>query len=340
MLSRLRTLVTDRIHNLPIVILMPHSSCNCRCIMCDIWKANKDKKEITPEVLERHMASFRRLGVREVVLSGGEALMHSNLWTLCEMLRRDGIRVTLLSTGLLLSRHATDVVRYLSEVIVSLDGSKDVHNAIRNVPSAYEKLAEGVAAVKNVGKAFRVTARSVLQKQNYSDLPGIISAAREIGLDQVSFLGADVSTPAFNRLAPGAPALVSDIALDAADVERFDAIVAQSFKDFAADYQSGFIAEPPWKMKRIVQYYRAMAGEGEFPAANCNAPWVSAVVESDGRLLPCFFHEAYGSILDDDVLAVINSPSAISFRKNLDVKTNPVCAKCVCSLKLGLRELN
>ena len=26
------------IEKLPILILFPHSRCNCRCIMCDIWK--------------------------------------------------------------------------------------------------------------------------------------------------------------------------------------------------------------------------------------------------------------------------------------------------------------
>lgn len=340
MISRLLTLATDRIYNLPIIILMPHSSCNCRCVMCDIWKANKEKKEISPELLEKHIHSFRKLGVREVVLSGGEALMHTNLWQLCAMLRQEKIRVTLLSTGLLLKKHESDIVRYLDEVIVSLDGSKDVHNSIRNIPAAYEKLAEGVKSIKSNRSSYRITARCVLQKQNYHDLPGIIRSCHEIGLDQVSFLGADVSTPAFNRLAPGAPALVNEVALTGDELQKFNDVVEQTFVDFADDYSSGFIAERPWKMRRIVQYYNAMAGKGEFPTMNCNAPWVSAVIESDGRLMPCFFHEAYGSILDDDLLSVINSPEAIRFRKNLSVKNNTTCQKCVCSLKLGVREMN
>ena len=38
--KRYVTLKTHKIQALPIVILMPHSSCNCRCIMCDIWQGN------------------------------------------------------------------------------------------------------------------------------------------------------------------------------------------------------------------------------------------------------------------------------------------------------------
>jgi len=46
--KRYRTLQTDRITALPIVILMPHSACNCKCVMCDIWKDNKNLRQLTP----------------------------------------------------------------------------------------------------------------------------------------------------------------------------------------------------------------------------------------------------------------------------------------------------
>ena len=101
MLKRLLTLATNKIYNLPIIVLMPHSRCNCRCVMCDIWKANHNKTELAVEELNAHADSFKSLGVREIVLSGGEALMHSNLWKLCEVFKARNIKLTLLSTGLL-----------------------------------------------------------------------------------------------------------------------------------------------------------------------------------------------------------------------------------------------
>ncbi|MCZ7545190.1 MAG: radical SAM protein [Anaerolineae bacterium] len=106
--KRQLTRTTHRIYTLPILTLMPHSRCNCRCVMCDIWKANREGREITDEALAPHMESFRKLGVRWVVLSGGEALMHANLWRLCETLKALGVKITLLSTGLLLARHAAE----------------------------------------------------------------------------------------------------------------------------------------------------------------------------------------------------------------------------------------
>src|SRR5215210_6999808 len=120
-LRRQATRTTHRIHSLPMLVLMAHSRCNCRCVMCDIWQANADKREISREDLARQLLALRSLHVQRVVLSGGEALMHQNLWTLCELLREMSVRITLLSTGLLLKKFAADVVKWCDEVIVSID---------------------------------------------------------------------------------------------------------------------------------------------------------------------------------------------------------------------------
>ena len=98
-----------------------------------------------------HVGVFGRLGVRSVVLSGGEALLHSNLWTLCELLKEQGVRITLLSTGLSLERHAQPVVLWCDEVIVSLDGSRSLHDRIRRIPGVFDRLAAGVRALRRIG---------------------------------------------------------------------------------------------------------------------------------------------------------------------------------------------
>src|SRR5215469_13711365 len=89
------------IHALPVVVIAAHNQCSCRCVMCDIWKI-RDPQEITQQDLERQIQSFRDLGVRWAVFTGGEPQRNANLFTLAHMLRKVGIRVTLLTAGLLL----------------------------------------------------------------------------------------------------------------------------------------------------------------------------------------------------------------------------------------------
>src|SRR5262245_59982273 len=162
----LHSRLTGRVSALPVLVLMPHSRCNCRCVMCDIWKANANGREITSEDLAPHLDAFRRLGVQQVVLSGGEPLMHSNLWAFCAKLKALDARITMLSTGLLLKDHARQIRDFCNDVIVSLDGSREVHNRIRRVPHAYEALEEGVRALRKIEGAVQITGRCVIQRGN------------------------------------------------------------------------------------------------------------------------------------------------------------------------------
>ena len=340
MYKRLLTLATHKIHNLPIIVLMPHSRCNCRCVMCDIWKANNNKKEISVEELSKHVSTFRSLGLREIVLSGGEALMHSNLWMLCDLLKREGIKVTLLSTGLLLEKHAEAITEYIDNAIISIDGSQAVHDRIRNIPGGYEKIKSGIQALKKIKPGFKITARCVLQRFNFHDFIDIVRSAQDLRFGQISFLAADVSTMAFNHVFTLANERISEIALSQSETLRFDKIVHQSFIELKEAYRSKFIAERPKKMLQIVQYYKGLNGMADYPRTKCNAPWVSAVIESNGDVMPCFFHQPYGNIYKDSFSAIVNSKEAISFRKNLDITRNANCNECVCSLKLGVTQMN
>ena len=334
MIKRILTSVTHKIYSLPVLVLMPHSRCNCRCVMCDIWKANVEKKEISTDDLQKHIQSFRQLGVKRVALSGGEALMHSNLWTFCESLRSIGIKISLLSTGVTLKNHASNVIRYCDDVIVSLDGSPAVHNQIRNIPNAFEKLTEGVRALKELNPAFKVTGRCVIQKSNFRDFEEILKTAYQLGLEQISFLPADVSSSAFNRADPWQQERVEQVALDLKEAEELGKIIRESFTKFEDLYINRFIAEDPQKMLQIARHYKAVLGHADYPGTKCNAPWVSAVIESNGDVLPCFFHKAYGNIHKNGFSEIINSANAIQFRKKLDVRKNETCKKCVCSLHI------
>lgn len=291
--------------------------------MCDIWKANADKKELSVEDVKRHVEAIEKLNVQRVVFSGGEALMHPSFFEICALLAPLGIRITLLTTGLLLERHAVAVARVCDEVTVSLDGSRDVHDRIRAIPNAYDQLAAGVRALRASGGR-RITGRCVLQRANFRDLPNIISAAKELGLDELSFLPVDVSTEAFNRPGRWTLVRVSETALTREEVAELRALVAQCGSTFELD--------------RVVQYFAALNGEGEFPPIHCNAPWVSAVVEADGAVRPCFFHPAFGNVHAARLDAILNSDEAIMFRRRLDVASDPICRRCVCTLYVGGRR--
>lgn len=320
-----------RIGALPILVLSVHSRCNCRCVMCDIWKRDQSK-EITAADLQRHRESLRRLGVEWVVLTGGEPLMNCELSGLCVFFRELGIRLTLLTTGLLLERRANEVATAFDDIIVSLDGPKEIHDAIRRVPGCYNMIQSGIESVRRLRREMRITARTTVQKQNHTHLRSTASAATSLGFDGISFLAADLTSEAFNRPLQWPVVRQSEIGLSTKEVNALEHEVEDLIRWSKEESHQGFVAEGPAKLQRIVRHFRAHLGEATFESPKCNAPWVSAVVEVDGTVRPCFFHHAIGNIQRQTLEEVVNGEEAVAMRRSLDVASDPICQRCVCSL--------
>lgn len=316
----------------PVVALMPHSRCNCRCLMCDIWKGNRTGGvSWSTDLIARLTEELRELGVEEILLTGGEPMMHPRMWQLCAILKSLPIRITLLSTGLLLPRYARDATTWCDDVIVSLDGSEQVHDHIRGIAHAFARLANGVAALRQAKPGFPVSGRCVLQKHNFRDLPQIIRAAHQIGLDRISFLSADLSSSAFNRPERWDGDHVARVCLDIEESKEFVDIIEAAVAEHSDDITSGFIMEPPDRLRRLAQYYLAANGVRDFPAVRCEAPWVSTVIETDGTVRPCFFHAPIGNIHEGGLNTILNSAKAVAFRKELNISSDPTCSRCVCT---------
>ena len=316
---------------LPILVLNVHSRCNCRCVMCDIWK-REESTDIKPQDLEQHRESLRRLSVRWVVLSGGEPLLHSDLRSLCIFFRELNIRLTLLTTGLLLSKRASEVAELFDEIIISIDGPAQVHDAIRRVNGGFRLIESGVAAIRRIRPRMRISGRTTVQRANHCHLQETVAVAQTIGLDSISFLAADLTSEAFNRPLLWPSERQNEIALTAGELHVLKEEVEGLIARYTKEIRAGYIAESAKKLRRIVAHFAAHLGLVKPVSPTCNAPWVSAVVEVDGSVRPCFFHRSIGNIHDSDLDRIVNGESAMDFRHNLRVHDNPVCQRCVCSL--------
>ena len=316
---------------LPILLLNVHEHCNCRCLMCDIWQ-RADGKELDLADFERHRASIVRLGVRQVVLTGGEPLLHRDLEDLLEFLRGCNVSITLLTTGLLLSKRADIVAAYVDEIIISLDGPEQVHDRVRRVKGAYRMIREGIRAVRQRKDDMQVHGRCTVQKENHSLLRKTVAGAKFLGMNSISFLAADVTSQAFNRELVWPGERQSQVVLTRQEVEALEEEIKSLTRENEGDIRAKYISESVEKLWRIAGRFREQLGEMPPIAPRCNAPWVSAVMEVDGSVRPCFFHRKIGNIREQTLEQVINGQEARRFRASLNVSENAICQRCVCSL--------
>jgi len=335
---------TNRTFVLPLLIFYPTGRCNSRCVSCDWWKQS-GADDLTLDEIAVVAAALPALGTRMVVFSGGEPLLRPEVFAAASLFRAEGMTLHLLTSGVLLERFAERVAQHFSRVIVSLDATTaPLYERIRGV-DALATVGRGIARLRRLAPDIPVSGRATLHRANFRELPRLIDFARSLKLDRISFLPADVSSLGFGRATTSGPAPGSDsnltplhgLMLDADEVDEFETIVERTIAVYARDFESGFVAESPDKLRRLPRYYAALGGAEAFPAVSCNAPWVSVVVEANGSVRPCFFHGSIGNIRQAP-LGTIVSRNLRAFRESFDVGANPVCVRCVCSLKTSWRS--
>jgi MoaA/NifB/PqqE/SkfB family radical SAM enzyme len=323
---------TRRTFALPLLIFYATARCNSRCVSCDWWKSD-GAADLTLDEVRALAAELPALRTRLVVFSGGEPLLRRDIFRLADEFRAHGVRLHLLTSGLFLERDAEQVAAHFEEVTLSLDGhDRDLYRQIRGV-DGLAVIERGVCKLKACAPQLPVRARSTLHRYNFRELPRLIDKAKAFGLAQISFLAADVASEAFGRRSETS---MRGLLLTEGEVEEFARVVEETLVSHAQDFEARFVAESPDKLRRLPRYYAAQLGGGPFPPVACNAPWVSVVVEADGAVRPCYFHPAVGNIRQKPLRQILQQEMR-AFRSGLDVSGNATCARCVCSLKVGMR---
>lgn len=324
--------VPSHLARLPLVTLYLTERCNSRCVTCDYWRHGRNDMSLA--AVSRLLPNFAQLRTQLVLLSGGEPLLNRDWPAIARLLRKNGLKVWLLTSGLALAKHARRAAELFDAITVSLDGTDPAtYAAIRGL-DAFHKVCGGILAVAGHGAppAIRVT----LQRANYRQLPAFVRLAKELGAAQVSFLAVDVANPhAFGR----ADDYVSDLALRSEDLPIFEQVLNAVERDHSEEFRCGFIAESPQKLRRILQYFAAVLGHSPYPPVRCNAPEFSAVVDATGRVQPCFFIPGPAAAAPPPVdgpqhtlAQVLNRDDMTALRAAIRTGARAECKTCVCTL--------
>lgn len=322
------------IDRLPLLTIYLSERCNSRCVTCDYWRHGR--RDMSIEDARQLLAELAALDTRDVVISGGEPLLNPHWAEIAELLRGEGLNLWLLTSGLSLAKHASEVAALFASVTVSLDGTtRKSYTAIRGV-DAFDKVCEGVRRISAAGAP--TSLRVTLQRSNYRELSGFVTLARDLGVCQISFLAVDVSNMhAFARNEIAEPRL----ALTTEEITEFDSLLDELERNHEFDFKSGFIAESPAKLRRIRDYFAALRGLNPFPPVRCNAPEFSAVVAADGLVSPCFFISGPESTRRDETLRdALNDHEMTALRASIAAGEKPECRTCVCSMWRDTEELS
>lgn len=143
--------------------------CNSRCKICGIWKIYKEK----PELMKKELGlddidlMFRNLGnsILWLSLTGGEPFMRNDLVGIVESATKNCKNLSVISintNGLATDKILVDMERILSInpsrkffVVVSLDGTKEVHDRLRGIKYSYDKTTDTIYSLKEISERYK-----------------------------------------------------------------------------------------------------------------------------------------------------------------------------------------
>ncbi len=169
----------------PVVIWNLLRRCNLTCKHCYASSADTDfPGELATAQIYAVMDDLKAYGVPVLILSGGEPLLHPDIFAISQRAKALGFYVGLSSNGTLITARniaAIAAVGY-DYVGVSLDGMRATHDRFRRRAGAFDESLRGIRLCRDAG--IKVGMRYTLTRHNARDLPDLLQLMSDEGVDK------------------------------------------------------------------------------------------------------------------------------------------------------------
>lgn len=127
------------------LLLLLNRGCNLRCSFCDLWEGHV---HMPMERMLPLLDDAVEIGVRTLVLTGGEPFLHPDLFTAVAEARRRGLAVNITTNGTRIDKRWDELVQSgVSSLSFSLDGLEETHDRLRGQAGAWRKTVAGLRRV-------------------------------------------------------------------------------------------------------------------------------------------------------------------------------------------------
>ena len=169
----------------PVVIWNLIRRCNLACQHCYSISADIDfPGELTTPQIYSTMDDLRAFGVPVLILSGGEPLLHPDIYAISRRAKAMGFYVGLSTNGTLIDASLLPDIAAIGYdyVGISLDGIAATHDRFRRKAGAYDASLAAVRLLRDAG--IKVGLRFTLTQDNAHDLPALLDLLDAEGVDK------------------------------------------------------------------------------------------------------------------------------------------------------------
>ncbi|WP_333873644.1 heme d1 biosynthesis radical SAM protein NirJ [Methylobacter sp.] len=169
----------------PVVIWNLIRRCNLTCKHCYTTSTdiNFPNELSTPEIYTV-MDDLKAFKVPVLILSGGEPLLHPDIFAISRHAKDMGFYVALSTNGTKISADNIDEIASINYqyIGVSLDGIKDTHDQFRRVQGSFDQALHGIHLC--LEKGIKVGLRFTLTQDNAHDFPALLQLMDDHNIDK------------------------------------------------------------------------------------------------------------------------------------------------------------
>jgi radical SAM protein with 4Fe4S-binding SPASM domain len=164
--------------------------CNLSCVYCYNRSGPSRVDYLSGECVRSLLLEFRKFGVFYVSFTGGEPLLHPDVFELLDLAGNYGIRQILATNGTLITERIADKIASIgvNQVQVSLDAADgETHDVLRGQSGAFRRAVEGARLLSKNGVP--VTICCVATEDSLPRLDALIDLSVSLGARYFRILG-------------------------------------------------------------------------------------------------------------------------------------------------------
>jgi putative heme d1 biosynthesis radical SAM protein NirJ1 len=171
----------------PVVVWNCTRTCNLRCRHCYTASDHRVYEQMSTDEARVFIDDLAEFNVPVLLISGGEPLLREDLPELIAYARARGIRVTLSTNGVLITKTRAAELKELgvSYVGVSLDGPERINDEFRGRRGAFAAALAGLRHCLAAGQ--KVGLRFTLNRHNHLYLDDIFALAERENIPRICF---------------------------------------------------------------------------------------------------------------------------------------------------------
>jgi len=283
-----------------------------------MWKVKEEDNGLDKDTLARLADGLSSVmdGEKEVVLSGGEPLLHADIIEIIREFSFKGLKVGMASNGVLIDQGKAGELADagLKNIQLSLDSvNKETHDFLRGVSGAYEKVLQAAGNLSAYKEEVSICAQTVISGKNLEELIDTIEFVKNDGrFHAISFMA--VTTPFFAPIGNGWQENDEFSFLWPRDLKLVDKVIDQIIALKVKGYP---IANPVAQFELFRSYFHQP--HKRQPGARCQLGDYVLGIDPKGEARLCCFMHPIGNIHTTAIAHLLNKSEVEEMRNDMHV---------------------